>query len=435
MIIEKSKVVLSYEKADEVDAPPAYNDDVLFSPSSPLSPSSSIVHSDSKRQIAGSAPVSPQDLLSPNPVSPSPYRSTSSRNLREVSRSSTPAGKGKSTSSWFKSKDSANDTQEEIKAVIFGLVKDLCRVDYSSPPTPRSVLDGCREASSSYGMTFSELMQSKQYEGHTPLYWAILNRPAGSQPADDEIINEFLHFSAPLTPSTISDIRLACLQRADEPLFQRLRHSPDFTARSGTDDMLLGTTVRPDQITVKTSPDDEVSFMTQLEIHHFQKRMRVSKEVSVEFIARSRLWSLNFATLPDKNKLHTPRWSVSLALLEESPPTFVQCNLIIEDASLQKSVASPGRPEPSAMASFFNLHKQQLRPPLLIDISLRNMKELIPRGARHRNGQTYEIGAVLDEVLVASSLLSENSYISSDTLVARLEVRLEKPTAEGCIIC
>jgi hypothetical protein len=127
-------------------------------------------------------------------------------------------------------------------------------------------------------------------EGHTPIYWAIIKRPPDSD-ADEstqipDLLTALLSLSTPLTPETVSEIRLACLLTSDQPLFQRLRLSPEFSKLSGTDEILLGATIPPDGIVVEDVPGDEGAFAVNFEIVHFQKRMRISKEIVLEFIAR-----------------------------------------------------------------------------------------------------------------------------------------------------
>ena len=51
--------------------------------------------------------------------------------------------------------------------------------------------------------------------------------------------------------------------------------------------MLLGGTIPPDNIEVEDVPGGGGEFMVTFEVLHFHKRMMVSKEISLEFIARS----------------------------------------------------------------------------------------------------------------------------------------------------
>ena len=51
--------------------------------------------------------------------------------------------------------------------------------------------------------------------------------------------------------------------------------------------MLLGATLPMDDIVVEDMAGDEGAFAVDFEIVQFQKRMMVSKEIVLEFIARS----------------------------------------------------------------------------------------------------------------------------------------------------
>ena len=51
--------------------------------------------------------------------------------------------------------------------------------------------------------------------------------------------------------------------------------------------MLLGGTIPPDDIEVEEAPGGGGEFMVTFEVLHFHKRMVVSKEIGLEFIARS----------------------------------------------------------------------------------------------------------------------------------------------------
>jgi len=101
-----------------------------------------------------------------------------------------------------------------------------------------------------------------------------------------DLLTALLSFSTPLNPETVSEIRLACLLTSDQPLFQRLRLSSDFSKLSFVDEILLGATIPPDEISVEEVPGNEGAFVVDFEIVHFQKRMRISKEIALEFIAR-----------------------------------------------------------------------------------------------------------------------------------------------------
>lgn len=247
-----------------------------------------------------------------------------------------------------------------------------------------------------------EVLQEKSIEGHAPIYWAILNRSHGEDPEKDELVNTLLHFCSPLNAITVSEIRLACLQRADQSLFQRLRHSPQFApfALSAADGMLLGTSILPDAVSVETIPGDPIPFIVHISIAHFQKRMRVSNEVAVEFIAKSacwshpipislrpgRLWRLSFCSSAHKSR--NLAWTLSLSLLLDSPPTFINSQLLIQDAASPSPLQGSGRPNP--------------RSPLCI--ILKSSSELVPPGVKLRGSQRKELIVSLEDSIMQSGL-------------------------------
>ena len=91
--------------------------------------------------------------------------------------------------------------------------------------------------------------------------------------------------SFPLAPPAISDARAACLLTSDDTIFQRLRHSPGCAGLNTAEELLLG--AQPaDEVVVENAAGAVGAFKASIHLVHFQKRMRVSRKVSVEFIAR-----------------------------------------------------------------------------------------------------------------------------------------------------
>jgi hypothetical protein len=194
--------------------------------------------------------------------------------------------KGKGPATWFNFGTSR--TTKEVQATVLGLVRDLVKQQYSAPGAS-GILDSCAEACDAYDISFSSILQEKSIENHTPIHWAIIKRPSEPpNPEDHDLVTALLTRSAPLKPSTISDIRLACLLTSDQALFQRLRLSPAFSPLSGTDEMLLGASILPDTITVEDAEGDAGAFVANFEILAFQKRMRISNRIALEFIARGK---------------------------------------------------------------------------------------------------------------------------------------------------
>jgi hypothetical protein len=240
------------------DAPPAYD-----------YPSSSSYKPPEKEAGPSSTPVASTSSLGPSFSSPPIIKK--------------PSAKGKSR--WFSFGQSR--AAREVKETVTNLVRDIVK---SPDAAALSVLQNCAEACESHSLSFPAILQEPSIEGHSALYWAIIKRPRSLPGAAGmELVQAMLVLAAPLSAAAASDVRLACLQTSDEVLFQRLRRMPPFSPLSGTDAMLLGEDMASDEVVVEELPGNQGEFMATFRIPHFQKRMRISKRVSLEFIARGTL--------------------------------------------------------------------------------------------------------------------------------------------------
>lgn len=257
-----------------------------------------------------------------------------------------------------------------------------------------------------HSLSFSTILQEKSIENHTPLYWAIVKRlPDEHHRVKDalgpDLLSSLLSYSAPLSSETITDVRQACLVTCDQRLFQRLRLSPDFSQVSSAEQMLLGATIASDNIEVKDIDGD--SFIMTFELPLFHKRMVVSKVVPLEFIARNRMWGLEFFIAPENS------WCVALSLLETSPPTWINARLIIPEA-----IPPSTKPKPIELKLRSNAHQGQLQAPR------RNKIEVM----------------LQDSSMGANLQYGKNPYVASDeTLRGRLEARLGTQPNPECVIC
>jgi hypothetical protein len=346
-----------------------------------------------------------------SPVSKSPSSSTSLK------------GKGKVTN-WFNF--GASRTTREVRTTVLRLVRDLVREQHATGGASMSILESCAEACAGHSVTLSTLLQENSIENHTPLYWAIVNRPPDNDSAVPDLLTSLISFASPLTPETISDIRHACLLTSDQPLFQRLRMSPEFAPLSGTDEMLLGGSISPDDITVEDIPGDERSFAVNFEIVHFQKRMLVSKYIILEFIARgassiylrlnsilnsyecaARMWQLTFSIAQDSQHGVRPgSWCINLSLLENSPPTWVDSRLIIpEPTSGSSPPGSPSSASPSSTSpSLLDRVKTKRKPKPTIVIRLKPSQQLVPLSLGYSYQQTTSVVVSLEDNTIGSSL-------------------------------
>lgn len=188
---------------------------------------------------------------------------------------------------------STNASKRQVCTAVLRTLRDLVREhSVESSTTAFGILKYCAEACSGCNLLLSAIIQEKSVEGHTPLYWAAIKR-ATDGGADynggsviPELLSVLLSFASPVTPQTISDVYEACILTSDHVLFQQLHLRPEFGLLSGVDEILLGGTVSPDEISVEELRRDDEAFIVNIEIPYFQKRMLISKRVVVEFIAR-----------------------------------------------------------------------------------------------------------------------------------------------------
>jgi len=262
------------------DAPPSY--DTLGSSGSEKTP----LIGQAGPSTPGTSPHSHAPTL--HQALPLPLKSSS---LSSSIPSST-KGKARATGWLNFSESSGSQTAREVRSTILCLVRDLIQEHIPSSPAATGILQSCAEACSAHSLSFSSILQEKSIVGRTPLYWVIVKRfPDQHQEVEEtsgpDLLSALISYASPLNANTIKDIRLACLETSDQPLFQRLRLSPEFAPVSGSDKMLFGMTILPDNISVEDLPGG--TFAVDFVIPHFHKRMVVSKRITLEFIARSKL--------------------------------------------------------------------------------------------------------------------------------------------------
>ncbi len=152
--------------------------------------------------------------------------------------------------------------------------------------------------------------------------------------------------------------------------------------------MLLGTAGGDDVRVVDTNAT-EGAFAAEIEISQFQKRMRVGKEVEVEFIAQARMWRLSFF-VSSQDRRRSPRrgsWCVGLSLMESGPPTWVDSRLIIQDQPVQDVI-----------------DEEQSKPKPTLSLRIKSPGELVPTNAHARANQTKQIVVSLEESIMGKTL-------------------------------
>ncbi|KZT72345.1 hypothetical protein DAEQUDRAFT_664466 [Daedalea quercina L-15889] len=392
------------------DAPPAY-DDVPAIP-----------------QVTTSVTSEKSDpVLSPTPSSVF----VASPSAADTLKSPTSSKFAESIWAWLPS-PSRTRAAADVKATIIGLLRELIKRGESGPPA-RSMLVSCNDVCRAYSLPLSSILQERCIEGHSALYWAVMKRPKAvelrtDQPTD--VLGAFLTFAAPLSPAAISDVRLACLQTADQPLFQQLRRLPTFAPLSGSDDILLGSSGARDEVYVEDNASED-AFAVRFRIPLFQQRLRASNHICLEFIARGRLWAFRFLIASVENSRFRPivesgTWLVTLSLLEHSAPTTLTSRLVIQDASASAGTPTSSQPAQSPLRS---ARVPERKPPIELWLKT-GTEEIAPDKFNN-----YVVASFKKYPLADRLQYDGSPYIGNDgTLDATFEARLGKGGPD-CTIC
>ncbi|KAF7308463.1 hypothetical protein HMN09_00695200 [Mycena chlorophos] len=396
-------MILPSEDKTLDDAPPTYEASTSASAAGPSSAASAVAGPSALRYPTDSKqhPSSPSSASSPSLKTPPPTASSST---------------------WF---GFTTPAARQVRQTVLGLVRDLVQLaddgDAASALVTSSVLKSCSEACTANGLSISSLLQEPSVEGHTPLYWAIVKRNSSDATTSENLLTTLLSLSSPLTPATISD-----------PFSSGSAPPPDFSPLSPTDQLILDASSTPDRITVENVPNDEFAFGVDFSVVRFQTRMRVSKKIELDFIARGRMWRLAFCVV-ERRRPHFPppgTWYISLSLLDNSPPTWIDSRVLVPAPA---DATAPATGASTFGSGFFGSGKSRPRPTL--SVRLKAVQQLYSTGHRSRR----EIVAVLDEGDGENGLgtlqYAGCPYIQPDeSLHFRFEARLARPEAE-CIIC
>jgi len=105
-------------------------------------------------------------------------------------------------------------TPNKQRAIVLSFIRDLVTTADFTPSSVDSIVTSCAAALSPAG--FSDLLQSLNIEGHTALYWAIVNDRLGALWALNEYISEMTYVCS-------SDLRQACMVTGNHALFMQLK--------------------------------------------------------------------------------------------------------------------------------------------------------------------------------------------------------------------
>ncbi|KAG9018982.1 hypothetical protein FRB90_007562 [Tulasnella sp. 427] len=253
----------------------------------------------------------------------------------------------------------------EVRQTVLGLVQGIIQQGDSAYAIP--IIQSCIDACQARGLSFANIVQEPSIQGHTPLYWTIVKNvysakdepssSSDSQPNLETLFNILLSF--PLTLEAYADALQACLLTSSHTTFLRLRtYNPEPPLRIPGND--AQDDHAEDTVVVTNGEDVEAAlngaFRVQINIKHFQKRMRILKEVVVEFIARGRMWQLSFVVYTPAQhgpgaRVSTPQyysrhvepgsWVLTLDLVGASPSTWLDSRITIGNVKPPSPPAPP----------------------------------------------------------------------------------------------
>ncbi|KAF9066286.1 hypothetical protein BDP27DRAFT_1330754 [Rhodocollybia butyracea] len=337
-----------------------------------------------------------------------------------------------------------SSAETEVLSKIYSLLEDI-----TSPEKVTAILAQCAEDLNPY-MAFlmrsagdsswtrvsederraqgrsvlSTLLQKRSMPGNrTPLFHAIIQAKDRNS---SEILSPILAACRPLTASTSTDIRDACIIIDNNEMFQSLRCSAEYEDHllSDSERLFFSKTEKRDAIEVKAEISNSQSsnkpkFTADFMIPMFQQRMRESGKLELYFVAQGRMWCLAFRNLEGfpqprahlwtrirNRKVSVPAnpWSVSLSLVDGSLPTPVEATVSISPARSSSGGRTSVNDHDLEIVGLSTKPKHQLVPTRLESDAKTKVDD------RRQKRTQREIYALFD-----SSVLSSGSmYITDD---------------------
>lgn len=327
---------------------------------------------------------------------------------RRASAPLTQTTRARKNTSWFSllpfvSSFSAKRVRQSVMSIVSDLVVPPSRTSHKEQEDVHEILASLAQTCTEHKISLSTILQETFIGDHTPMYWAVFHYR-------QELLVALLVHSRPLSIQTISDIRRACLVSSNQALFHALRVCrPPFHKTDGIQVPSLRTgmpllfsdppkelksrLIASENLLVGNRPLDEIhiqrtndqGLIVSFDILLWQKRMRGIGQVGIEFIASGapisslgvsctqsyatgRMWSVTFfSTDPSllvapsrRSKKGTNTWHVMISLLESSPPTFFDSQLIVDIPSpiVPESIQTPRIREARSMMFLTSRDKQ-----------------------------------------------------------------------------
>lgn len=105
------------------------------------------------------------------------------------------------------------------RTTVLARIRDLLTTPNYIPSTVIPIVNSCADLLSA--AEFSSLLQSRNIEGHTAMYWAIVNDRR-------EALSAFTGFISEISSVCSDELRLACMTTSDHALFTQLNLGRDI---------------------------------------------------------------------------------------------------------------------------------------------------------------------------------------------------------------
>ncbi|KAG1878975.1 hypothetical protein F4604DRAFT_1923661 [Suillus subluteus] len=212
---------------------------------------------------------------------------------------------------------SSVSSYRQRRKIVLSRIRDIVSAPDFIPSSIASVIETCVTQAAFSPAEFSNLLQTPIIEGHTAMYWAVVNHRW-------EAVSAFTAFIPRFSSVCFNDLRLACMIINDHASFAQLNLGRVINSKDESLRRLLN--CPPDEVQVQTGDKLlENKFVACLRIRMFQKRLRMAQVLGIEFVAGGRIWVVYFRTTPSMIG-----WNISLRLSRHSSPARPEIVLVIK---------------------------------------------------------------------------------------------------------
>ncbi|OJA09660.1 hypothetical protein AZE42_03665 [Rhizopogon vesiculosus] len=215
--------------------------------------------------------------------------------------------------------------QKSTSNTILSCIRDLVTGPNFNPSSVDPIINSCASALSA--AKFSSLLQSRNIDGHSAIYWAIVNNRL-------EAVSASTKFISKLSSGCRSDLRRACMVTSNHTLFTQL----NLGRNVGPDDRPLRRSLgySPDEIEVHEGDQAKNQFVALFRFRMCQRRLHITQNItSAEFVAGGRIWWTRIHMGPEG------RWRMTWGLSQHSLPARPNAVVLIKAHMGKPGCATP----------------------------------------------------------------------------------------------